>query len=178
MLPNGNTWALLVDPTNPSILWAGDVGAGVYRSVDAGATWVQLNTGLTTHGIMAMAISDDGGTVYAATGDAGVFRLDIPIAPKIRLHPSSMAVAVGSAVSFTAAASGTPTPTVQWQASTNGGSTWSDISGATATTYSYAASAGDNGKRYRAVFTNGLGSASSNTATLTVYYGRRRTVSH
>ena len=35
---------------------------------------------------------------------------------------------------FTAAASGAPLPTVQWQLSTNGGGTWGNISGATTDT--------------------------------------------
>jgi hypothetical protein len=35
----------------------------------------------------------------------------------------------GQTATFTVAASGNPAPTVQWQVSTNGGSTWSDISG-------------------------------------------------
>jgi hypothetical protein len=38
-------------------------------------------------------------------------------------------------VSFTATASGTPSPTVQWQVSTDGGTTFSDIAGAISTTF-------------------------------------------
>jgi len=70
-------------------------------------------------------------------------------------------------VTFTAAASGNPTPTVKWQS--NSGSGWSDIVGATSVTYSFTAAVGDNGVQYRAVFTNGVGSdATTNPATLTV----------
>ena len=38
--------ALVVDPQNPSILWAGNDG-GMYRSADYGSTWADLNSGLS-----------------------------------------------------------------------------------------------------------------------------------
>lgn len=161
-VPNSPIKALLIDPVKPSVLWAGGQGTGVYRSADGGGTWVQVNAGLSTRDVRVMAISDDGGTVYAGTMGEGVFRLDVPVPPKVRSHPASAAVSVGGQVSFAAAASGTPAPTVQWQVSRNGGAIWSDISGATATTYSCLATTPDNGSRYRAVFTNSEGTASSN----------------
>jgi hypothetical protein len=67
---------------------------------------------------------------------------------------------------FTAAASGTPTPTVQWQRSDDSGA-FTDIAGATSTTYSFTAAEADDGHQYRAVFTNSVSSATT-TATLTV----------
>jgi len=89
-------------------------------------------------------------------------------APEITAHPVSQTVCAGSSVSFTAAASGMPAPTVQWQVSNDSGSTWTNISGATTATYAFTAAAGDNEKRYRAVFTNSVGSATSSAAILTV----------
>jgi hypothetical protein len=71
-------------------------------------------------------------------------------------------------VSFTAAASGFPTPTVQWQVSTNGGTSFSDITDATSTTYTHNAQADENGNEYQAVFTNSAGGATTSAATLTV----------
>jgi hypothetical protein len=74
-------------------------------------------------------------------------------------------------VTFTAAATGVPDPTVQWQVLTPGGS-WTDISGATSTTLTFAASAGQSGNRYRAVFSNGAApDATSESALLTLRYG-------
>ena len=55
---------------------------------------------------------------------------------------------------MTAAATGNPAPTVQWQVSTNGGTTFTNISGATSTSYSFTAAATQNGNEYGAVFTN------------------------
>ena len=59
----------------------------------------------------------------------------------------------GNSVTFTAAATANPPPTVQWEVSSDGGSTFSDITGATSTTYSFTTSAGDNGEEFEAVFT-------------------------
>jgi hypothetical protein len=90
-------------------------------------------------------------------------------APSVTQDPSNQTVVTGNTATFTASASGSPTPTVKWQLSTNGGTNWSDIAGATSTTYSFTAASGDNGKQYRAVFTNGVGSdATTSAATLTV----------
>ena len=92
----------------------------------------------------------------------------VGVAPTVTTQPSSTTVLSGTTASFTAAATGTLTPTVQWQVSTNSGSTWNDISGATSTTYSFTASTGNSGSQYRAVFTNQSGTVTTNAATLTV----------
>jgi hypothetical protein len=89
-------------------------------------------------------------------------------APQIATQPASETVAVDSRASFTAAASGNPAPTVQWEVSSNGGSSWSIIAGATSTSYSFTASSTQNADEYRAVFDNAHGSATTNPATLTV----------
>jgi hypothetical protein len=60
---------------------------------------------------------------------------------------------------------------VQWQVSTDGGVTFSNLSGATSTTLSFAASTTQNGNKYQAVFTNSGGSATTTAATLTVNSG-------
>ena len=62
---------------------------------------------------------------------------------------------------------------MQWEVSSNGGTTFSAISGATSTTYSFTATAADNGNQYEAVFTNASGSATTTAATLTVGPPRR-----
>jgi hypothetical protein len=90
------------------------------------------------------------------------------VAPTVTTHPVSTGVTAGTVVSFTAAASGLPTPTIQWQVSTNNGTSWTNLSGETSGTLSFTAAAGDSGKQYRAVFTNAEGSSNTNTATLLV----------
>jgi photosystem II stability/assembly factor-like uncharacterized protein len=69
--------AVVIDPSNSSVLWAGDLHSGVYRSADGATTWVPVNEGLRTRAVRTLAISLDGGTLYAGTEGEGVFRLDI-----------------------------------------------------------------------------------------------------
>ena len=88
--------------------------------------------------------------------------------PKIIAQPLNYQTAIGGIVSFIAAASGDPAPTVQWQAAPNGSNVFSNISGATSLAMNFTANAADNGKKYRAVFTNACGPMVSNAATLTL----------
>ena len=77
----------------------------------------------------------------------------------------------GQTATFTAAASGNPTPTVQWQVSTDGGNTFTPIAGTTSTTLSITnTTAAQNGSEYEAVFTNSVGTVTTSAATLTVDY--------
>ncbi len=89
-------------------------------------------------------------------------------APVITSQPKSETVAPGATASFSAAASGSPAPSVQWQVSTNGGSSFAPISGATSTTYSFAAQSAQSGEQFEAVFSNSYGQATTDAATLTV----------
>ncbi len=88
-------------------------------------------------------------------------------APVVTTQPTSAGVKAGQSATFTTAASGT-SPSVQWQVSADGGTTWSDITGATSDSYSVVGTKGNNDTQYRAVFTNAAGSATTNPATLFV----------
>jgi hypothetical protein len=94
------------------------------------------------------------------------------VAPVITLNPSNATIASGSTATFNAAATGTPTPTVQWQVSVDGGTTWNNVttgSGGTTTSYTTAALLlTDSGGKYRAIFTNSSGSATTTVASVTV----------
>ncbi|MEK7413968.1 MAG: Ig-like domain-containing protein, partial [Planctomycetota bacterium] len=70
---------------------------------------------------------------------------------------------------FSVVASGTPTPTYQWQSAPSGSSTFTAISGATSASYTTATTTtGMTGTQYRCVATNSAGSATSAVVTLTV----------
>jgi len=107
-------------------------------------------------------------TVDHATVTALITITEAPTAPSITSNPANQTVCDGGTATFTASASGNPTPTVQWEVSTNGGLSFAPISGATNTTLMFTATAADNGNQYRAVFTNSEGSATTTAATLTV----------
>ncbi len=86
----------------------------------------------------------------------------------ITTQPESQTAYVSNAVSFSATASGWPVPALQWQVSTDGGATWTDIAGATTSPLTFTASLEQNGNQYRAVFTNNVSIATSDAAALSV----------
>jgi hypothetical protein len=90
------------------------------------------------------------------------------IAPAVSLDPTDQFACPSTNVSFTAAAGGTPAPSVQWQMSTDNGGSWSDIPSATSPTLTLTVMAGDNGRMYHAVFSSTCGSATSAAATLLI----------
>jgi photosystem II stability/assembly factor-like uncharacterized protein len=77
MDPQAAVRAIAIDPRNSQVIYAADQRTGVYRSVDAGKHWTQLSDGLRTRAVNTLAISADGGTLYAGTDGEGVFRLDV-----------------------------------------------------------------------------------------------------
>jgi hypothetical protein len=90
------------------------------------------------------------------------------IAPQVTAQPVGATVLDGEYATFTAAASGTPAPAVQWEVSSDGGQTWTQILNATAATYTFKPNSSENANEYRAVFTNGAGSVTTNPAALVV----------
>src|SRR4029077_10859106 len=91
--------------------------------------------------------------------------------PVLTLNPASQTVCPGN-VTFSAAASGSPAPTIQWQVSTDGGITFNDIPGATSPSLTFSAVAADDGKQYRARFSNVCAAnVASTAATLTLNTG-------
>ncbi len=88
-------------------------------------------------------------------------------APTITSAPVSLTVTAPATATFTAAASGHPTPTYQWEVSTNG-TTWNNVLGATSASYTTAATVAGI-THYRVVADNKVGTAAtSEPATLTV----------
>jgi hypothetical protein len=89
--------------------------------------------------------------------------------PTVTANPSNVTVTAPAPATFTAAAVGSPPPSVQWQVSTNAGTTWANVAGATSTTLTIQpTSTTQSGSEYRAAFTNPTGTADSTAATLTV----------
>ena len=75
--PNGSLHDIVFDPTNPQVVYTSDHFSGVYRSIDCGLTWVQINDGLHNRSVNGLSISADGQHLYAATDGEGAFRLDV-----------------------------------------------------------------------------------------------------
>lgn len=164
------------------------VAGGVVTSVqwqvstDAGADWSNVPYA-TAMSYSFVATAGDNGYEYRAVltnasgttiTRAATLTVTVPAgdaAPQVTTQPTSQTVLSGNSATFTAAASGTPTPTTQWQVSTNGGQWWSTIINATSTSYTVRPSSGQTGYEYRAVFTNGAGTVATNPASLVVAAG-------
>jgi hypothetical protein len=109
----------------------------------------------------------------SATTNAATLTVDY--APTVTTNPTNDTIFTGNNASFTVAATGNPTPTVQWQVSTDSGATFNDLtntgiySGVTTDTLTLTgATATQNGYEYQAVFSNTLfGAGSPSTATTT-----------
>ncbi|MGD0392936.1 MAG: IPT/TIG domain-containing protein [Acidimicrobiales bacterium] len=143
-------------------------------STDGGTTFTNI-PGATSSTYSFTTVAGDNGNQYQAaftnivgTVDSTPATLTLRTLPVVTTEPAGDAVHERAVATFTAAATSYPTPSVQWQVSTNGGTTFSAIAKATATTYSFTTSAAENHRRYRAVFTNAVGSATTTPATLTV----------
>jgi hypothetical protein len=113
------------------------------------------------------------GTLPDVPAGCFVKTLTIPISaagsPTITTQPTDQTVTDGMTATFIAEVSGSPTPTVQWQVSTDHGVTFTDLAGATSTTLKVPmATVAMSGNQYHAVFTNSVGTGTSDAATLTV----------
>ncbi len=146
-----------------------DIGTvGVPSAGNSGAGIATLTTNSLAPGDHTLTAVWSGGLTPIQTSAPVNFQ--VGTAPTVTTQPTNQTASAGATTTFTAAATGDPTPTVQWQVSSNGGSTWSNISGATSDSYTTGATtASDNGNQYQAVFSNGAGpAATTNPATLTV----------
>jgi alpha-tubulin suppressor-like RCC1 family protein len=95
--------------------------------------------------------------------------LTVHAPPLITHQPTNVTVEEGQNAIFEATAAGLPAPTVQWQVSTNGGTSWNNVSGATSPQLTVKAPpSSSSGQEYRAIFKNTIGSVTSSSATLTV----------
>jgi len=72
----GRTRCLVIDPDNPSRMWAGAVSGGIWESTDAGLTWTQRGADLPNLAICCMTMDPNNHDVlYAGTGE-GFFNGD------------------------------------------------------------------------------------------------------
>lgn len=127
-----------INPTTPSIIYAGTFGAGIYKSTNNGVNWNQINSGLTNLGVFALDISKsnpnflvagttNGGTspgIYISTNAGALWTfsnsgiVDTPAIQAIAIDPvNANNVYIGI---FT----GTGNASVGFYKSTNGGATW------------------------------------------------------
>jgi VCBS repeat-containing protein len=159
-------YTVTAGPTHGTLQMGGaPVATFTQADLDAGRVRYVNDGGPAAADAFTFTVSD--GT--AATNPAG-FAIAVDTAPQVTLSPVSQAAFAGSPLTLTAAAAGVPTPTVRWQAQAPGGS-FADIPGATSTTYTFVPTIAAAGNRYRAVFANEVGSATTSPATLSIKPG-------
>jgi hypothetical protein len=150
------------------------------RSTDGGLSWSDIaGASVASYSIAAVDASMNGhqfhvviqnpaGMVVSAAATLTVTGGGTS-APQITTQPVAQSVTAPATATFAVVATGTPAPTFQWQSSTDGGTTFADIAGATGNSYTTpATTTADNGKLFRVIATNTAGTSTSAVAGLTV----------
>lgn len=119
-------------------------------------------------GVVDVAVTTGGNDGYPQNTTVVADGFTYGLAPQVVTNPQSVTTESGDPVSFSASASGDEEPAVRWQVSTDGGATWNDIADETGSTLTVVAREDVDGNEYRAVFSNGLGSATTDPARLTL----------
>jgi len=66
----GRTRALVVDPTNPQVLYAAGVSGGVWKSIDGGGSWSPTDDHMANLAVCTLAMDPtDSNVIYAGTGE-------------------------------------------------------------------------------------------------------------
>jgi predicted secreted protein len=159
-------------------------------STDGGSTWGNLSDGGNVSGSANLTLTLGNTTVLMSGNQfravaTNVFNsaisnavtLTVHAVPFITTDPGNQTAITGNATSFTAAASGFPTPGFQWQISTDGGVTWANltdggnISGSATATLSLSnTTAALNGNQFRALAINVAGTGTTTPAILAVQF--------
>lgn len=149
----GSTWTPIVGATTATLsIAAGDVSYALHNNR------------------YRVAVSSSGATTINSSSAT----LTVSPVTTISAQPQDLTVAAGNEASFSVTAATEPngTEAYQWSVSTNGGSTWTPVSGATSATLTIAAGdvvVGLDGNQYRvAVSSTGATTVTSTAATLTV----------
>lgn len=177
----GNVFDSAIDPVDGTVFFSAQ-GAGrviAYRDGAAAGTTVVPVVGFPNnfpypyHGLAV----DSDHNVYVHSSDAaegGLWKFRrVGLTPTITTQPQNATTTLGlgessKPVTFTAAAEGTPAPTLQWQSRAGSSDRWTDIAGETGTTLELDASVDKSGLQVRAVATNEAGALATEVATLDV----------
>jgi len=134
--------------------WQVNTGTGFVNLTDGGnyagvttSTLIVSNTAVTMSGYQYRCVVS-GICAPAVNSTAVALTVYAPVV--VNRSPANAEVCAGTTASFLVAASSDPTINYQWQVSTNGGTTWTDITGATTISLSLpSVIIAMNGNRYR-----------------------------
>ena len=164
---SNNTFCVTATGNNLIYQWqSSPLCSGPWTNI-AGATSSCLTiTGVTTNTAYKCIVSN----TCAAAVSSNCAIVTVVTSVSITLQPTNVTACVGSNASFTVAGSGSGI-IYQWQLSTDGGTTYNNISGANAATFTVTSvTAAMNGYKYRCQLSNPTCTTPgiSNAATLTV----------
>jgi len=170
---NSSTGSIRVFPIGGTAPYSVSLDGGTaVTGIMAGGSTTFNNVSAGSHNV---SITDAASTPCTYTRSVSVGSVSCCTAPTIGTQPSPDIKCAGQNASFTATATGSPDPSVQWQVKIGSGnftnlSNGGVYSGATSTTLTITgATTSLNGNKYRAVFTSGTcAPTSSNEALLTV----------
>jgi glucose/arabinose dehydrogenase len=165
---------------NPAIVQFPSSFVGSYFFADFCSGWINRIDPANGYAVSSFAagiswpvdvqVGPDGALYYLARGSGGIvgrISYDPNTPPTIQAHPANQTVSLGAKGTFSVSASGSLPLSFQWQRLIS--STWTNISGANASSYTTpATTSADNGAQFRVVVSNAFGSVTSNPATLTV----------
>jgi hypothetical protein len=171
----GDTATFAVEATGANLTYQwqrSNDGGQTYSPVAGTGASLSFVASLADHGsLWRVLVNNDAGTTTSTPGLLSVAQR--VVAPAVTSDPSNQTVLEGETASFTVVGTGTPAPAIEWQvrsaAVADPEAGWSVVAGATASTYTTAATTlSQSGAQYRAVLRNAGGTAASLPATLTV----------
>lgn len=178
----GSGPAITTQPTNQTTCVGSNAtftvaSTGTYQwQVNTGAGFSNITGATSASYVVTGATVAMSGNTYRCivSGQCGAttsstVTLTVNTLPAVVTQPTSLAQCTGTAASFSVGASGTAL-TYQWQVSTDGGTTYTDLTGANAATYAIASTVlSQNNNRYRCVVSGACTpAATSSAATLTL----------
>ena len=71
----GRVLCIAIDPNNSNNLWAGSASGGIWKSVNAGSSWISVTTNFPVLGVSSILVDPgNSNVIYAGTGE--VYRVD------------------------------------------------------------------------------------------------------
>jgi hypothetical protein len=147
------------------------------QETSGGDQWYDINTTVTTSAVASEigAVWSQNGTTYNPIGSAGQAYVPVDFLytttlsqPAFTKQPQSQTVGAGATATFSVTATGGGL-SYQWESEAPGGSSFTNITGATSSSYTtLATTLAQSGTQFMCVVTNTVGSTPSNAATLTV----------
>jgi uncharacterized repeat protein (TIGR01451 family) len=177
-IPTGTTFVSATTPAGWTLTTPAVGGTGIVRwfrptsfAAGAGATFgmvvaVNSNAVGTVENTAVLTAGNVDAYLFNNSAHTSTIIFGACSAPVVSSAPASVNVCVGGTASFSASATGTPAPAIQWQVMPNGGGSFGDLIGETAGSLSFAAIASQSGNQYRARFSNACGTTFSAPATL------------